>query len=322
MIVCYNIIRRVSRLKWQTGIWISQVRWKAPWVLQVRQLTTLLVVTRAYITIIWHLSPHIHRMFPDQCHGTLPWCFLNASQFWDVGETIESDPGAIEPCKGMDCLDVTVGRFFVVKIPPTALCQAIIALRGGAPFCPFEILMVGAQVQGDVPPLNKISEMPLIPLEDQKLSWEQPGHGDQVPISYPHWQITAHILKVGGWGVNYIELPLRATPGVIPCLCFRWWLQVTGHEAVSQQIQWVQNVWSDLMRWWCWSCHEGPGTLGSYSPSGGSGPLWWAGGCPYGDGSIHIGNSCSPEESGLLSDGWKTGMDSHQELSFLLLCLY
>ena len=54
----------------------------------------------------------------------------------------------------MDCTDVTVGIFFVGEMPPTTLCQAIIVHRG-TPFCPFEIPMVGVQIQVDVLPINK-----------------------------------------------------------------------------------------------------------------------------------------------------------------------
>ena len=92
--------------------------------------------------------------------------------------TIKPDRGTVEPHKGIDCLNLTVGRFFVGKMSPAALCQAIIILREGAPFHPFEILMVAAQVQGNVPSLNKIGKMPLVPLGDQELSWQQPGHWD------------------------------------------------------------------------------------------------------------------------------------------------
>ena len=175
----------------------------------------------------------------------LPECFplLEIVRMWVT--TIKPDPGAIEAHKGMDCLDVTVGRFSVGKMPPAALFQATIVLRGGAPFHPFEILTVRVQVQGDIPPLNKIGEMPSIPLRDWKLSWEQPSHGEQVPISYPHWGITAHILKVRGWRVNIIELPLRGTPRVAPYLHLGCWVQVTGHEAVGWQIQGMQEVQGD-----------------------------------------------------------------------------
>ena len=76
----------------------------------------------------------------------------------------------------------------------------------------------------------------------------------------------AHILKVIGWRVNFIELPLKGTPRVTLHLHFRCWVQVTGHEAVSQQIQGMQKVWGDLARWWCQSPCKDPGTLGSYPP--------------------------------------------------------
>ena len=56
---------------------------------------------------------------------------------------IKPDLGALEPCKRMDCMDVTVGRFLISETPPAALCHAIIILRGDGPFFPFEILMVG-----------------------------------------------------------------------------------------------------------------------------------------------------------------------------------
>ena len=82
---------------------------------------------------------------------------------------IKPYPGAKEPCKGMDYTNVTAGRLLVGKMSPTALCQAIIVL-GGTSFCPLKILMVWAQVQEDVPPLNKIGEMPLTTLGDRKPS--------------------------------------------------------------------------------------------------------------------------------------------------------
>ena len=250
----------------------------------------------------------------------LPKCFpvLEIVRTWATA--IRPNPGVLELHKGMNCMHVTVGRFFVGEMPPTTLCQAIIILRGGAPFCPFGILMVGAQVQEDVLPLNKISAMPSIPLRYWDLSWEQPGHGDQVPISYLYWGIMAHMLKVEGWGMNFIELSLWATPRVAHCLHFRCWLQSTGHKAVSQQLQEVQQVWGDPTRWWCWSPHEGPGTLGSCSPSGGSRLLWWTGGFSSDDGSIWIRNSCHPEEGSLLSNSQLTGTDSHQDLNFVFLC--
>ena len=93
------------------------------------------------------------------------------------------------------------------------------------------------QAQGDVLPLDKISDMSLTPLKDLEPSWKQPGH----------WEIMTHILKVRGWRMNFIKLPTRVTPRVTPCLC---WVQVTGHKAVSWQIQGVQKVWDYLMRWW------------------------------------------------------------------------
>ena len=83
--------------------------------------------------------------------------------------TIKSDPGAREPLRGMDCANVTVGRFLVSKMPPTALCQANIVLGGGTSFHPFEVLAVRAQAQRDVLPLNKIGEMPSIPFGDEAL---------------------------------------------------------------------------------------------------------------------------------------------------------
>ena len=146
---------------------------------------------------------------------------------------MEPYPGERGPSKGMDCMNVTVGRLLVGKTPPAALHQAIIVIGGGTSFHPFEVLMVRVQVQGDVLPLNEISEIPLIPLGDRMLSWEQPGHRDQTPISYPHWWIMTHTLKVGGWRANFIEFPLRATLGVIPHLSFKFWVCVTGYEAVG-----------------------------------------------------------------------------------------
>ena len=47
---------------------------------------------------------------------------------------IKPDPRAIEPHKGMDCMDVTASTFLVGKMPPAALCQATIVLGGGFSF--------------------------------------------------------------------------------------------------------------------------------------------------------------------------------------------
>ena len=60
--------------------------------------------------------------------------------------------------------------------------------------------------------LNKIDETSLIPLGDRKLSWEQLGHRDQIPIDYPQWRITTDVLKVRGWRVNFAEFLLRFPP--------------------------------------------------------------------------------------------------------------
>ena len=79
--------------------------------------------------------------------------------------------------------------------------------------------------------------MPSIPLWYWELSQELPSYGDQVTICYPHQRIMAHILKVGGQRVNFIELPLQAAPGVTTCLHFGCWVQVTSHEEVAWQIQ-------------------------------------------------------------------------------------
>ena len=45
-------------------------------------------------------------------------------------------------------MNVTVGRFLVVKMPPAALSQAIIVLGGGASFHPFDVLSLGAGPRG------------------------------------------------------------------------------------------------------------------------------------------------------------------------------
>ena len=147
----------------------------------------------------------------------------------------------------MDCQDVTVGRFFVGKMPPAALHQAIIVLKGGTPFHPFEILMVRAQVWGDVPFLNKTGKTPLIPLRDQEWSWEQPGHGIQVPISYPHWGI--------------MTLPQS------------WRVEGKLHWAPSQSYPWscslplLHMLSPDHRPWGCWQADSG----GAESPG-------WSGG--------------------------------------------
>ena len=47
----------------------------------------------------------------------------------------------------MTCTDVTLGRFFVSKTPG-ALCQTIVILQGGTPFCPLEILPLRMQFCG------------------------------------------------------------------------------------------------------------------------------------------------------------------------------
>ena len=67
-------------------------------------------------------------------------------------------------------------------------------------------------------------------------------------------------------GVNVIEFPLRTTLRVTSYLSFGCLVQVIGYEAVSWQIQGVQKVWGDPVRWWCWSPFEGPGTLGGLPP--------------------------------------------------------
>ena len=68
-------------------------------------------------------------------------------------------------------MDMTVDRLLDGEMPSAALCQANIVLGGGTPFHPLEVIMVGAQVWGDVPHLNKIHEMPSppIPLGNRKL---------------------------------------------------------------------------------------------------------------------------------------------------------
>ena len=173
---------------------------------------------------------------------------------------IKPNPGAMEPCKGMDCMSVTAGRFFVGEILP-ALNQAIIVLGGGASFCPLDVLMVGMQVQVDVPPLNKIGKMPLIPFRQRKLSWEQTGHGDQDPISYPNQRIMDHNLKVRGWRANFIEPLSELLSESLPAST----LDAESRSLVgSWQIQGVQKAWSDLLKWWCQGSHKGPGTLESY----------------------------------------------------------
>ena len=67
---------------------------------------------------------------------------------------IKPNPGEIEPCKGMDCMDVTVGGLLVGKMCPTAHHQAIIVLGGCTSSCLLKILMIRVQVQGDVPMLE------------------------------------------------------------------------------------------------------------------------------------------------------------------------
>ena len=96
----------------------------------------------------------------------LPECFpvFKIVRMWAAA--IKCNPGAEESHTGMGCMNMIVGRLLIGKTTPTALHQAITVLGGGASFC----LTVRVQVQGDVPPLNKICEMPSIPLRD----WE-PG---------------------------------------------------------------------------------------------------------------------------------------------------
>ena len=59
--------------------------------------------------------------------------------------TIKPDTGTLESLKAMDHTDMAVDRFFVDEVPPTALCQAVIVLRGGTPFCSLEIFTIGVQ---------------------------------------------------------------------------------------------------------------------------------------------------------------------------------
>ena len=213
------------------------------------------------------LTPHFCRMLPGQHHG----CFQGASwilpssenRMWAAAINPNPGEGGAPYRNGLhehDC-----GQTLYMQNASHSICQAIAVLGGGTSY-PLEVLMVGAQVWGDDLPLNKISDTPSNPLRDRKPSWEQTGHGDQVPINYPHWGIMTHVLKVKGWRVNFIEFPLRATLGVPPSLSLRCWVQVTSYDAVGQQIQGVQEVQGDPPRWWWQSSCKGPGTLGVTPP--------------------------------------------------------
>ena len=69
----------------------------------------------------------------------------------------------------MDCTDVAAVRLLVGEMSSTALYQAVTVISRSDPFCPLEVIMVRVQVQGNVPPLNKIGEMPFIPLRNRKV---------------------------------------------------------------------------------------------------------------------------------------------------------
>ena len=78
---------------------------------------------------------------------------------------------------------MAVAQLLIGEQHPTILCEAIIILGGGAPFCLLKVFMLVAQAQGDVPSLNKIGEMPSIPFSNRELSGEHPGHWHQVPVA-------------------------------------------------------------------------------------------------------------------------------------------
>ena len=78
----------------------------------------------------------------------LPECFLVLEIVWTWPATIQPNPGAVEPYKGIDCLNVTAGRLFVGKIPCATLCQAIIVLRAGTPSILLNFSMLGCRSRG------------------------------------------------------------------------------------------------------------------------------------------------------------------------------
>ena len=221
----------------------------------------------------------------------------------DAGSSHQAWPRGSRAHERMDCMDVTADKFFVDKTPPAALHQTIIVLRWGAPFHPLEAVMVRVQVWRDVLPLNKINEMPSIPLRDRKLNWEQPGHGDQIPISYPHWGIMAHVLKVRWWRVNFIELPPRATLRVALSSASD---AESKSPAMKQSASRFRGCRKSELIWQGGGSRAPTKLLGPWgvTPSVGFRFLRWASGCPSDDGSIWIGNAYSCDESSFLSNGW------------------
>ena len=191
----------------------------------------------------------------------LPECFpvLKIVRTWAAA--IKPDPRAKEPHKGMDCMNVTASKFLVGKMPPQPSARKLKSLEEVPPSVPLNFSWSGHRSRGMSFPWIKSARHLQSPLRDRELGWE-PG-----PYKLPllrDYNITTHVLEIWGWRANLAEFPLRATLGDAPCLSFGCRVQVTGYKADGWQIQGVQKVWGDLVRWWCWSPHKGPGTLGAY----------------------------------------------------------
>ena len=61
---------------------------------------------------------------------------------------IQPNLRAMEPHKGMDCMDMTAVRAIVGETPPTALCQAIIVLGGAPPSILLKFSQLGFRSRG------------------------------------------------------------------------------------------------------------------------------------------------------------------------------
>ena len=214
--------------------------------------------------------------------------------------------------------NMAVSWLLIGELHPTALHKAVVILVRGVPFHLLKVFMFGAQAQGDVPPLNEISKLPLIPSE----IGSQVGNNLVIRTRslLPLVRSSGTCPENPRLWVNFARLPPRAIGGVTLDLGIGCWVPVTACKAVSWQSQGVYKVRGDLVRWWC--PYADPGTWGSYSPSGGPRFPWGAGGHPSDDCSIYIWDCSSPEERGFLSNDRQAGVNGCQDLNLLLLHLH
>ena len=70
---------------------------------------------------------------------------------WVLEAAIQPDPRAEEPRVGVGHLNKAVGQLLFSEPPPTSHCETIVISSRGAPFCWFEVFVLGMQAKGDVP---------------------------------------------------------------------------------------------------------------------------------------------------------------------------